>query len=149
MHAPAGPPLGYAFGMRHAKALATVVLALFCAAAGTAADAHPRSRVSIGFYVGAPVLAYSAYPYWHRPHFPYYAAPYYAPYPYYAYPPVVVAPAAPTVYVEQQPAPAPAPAAAAPAAASFWYYCADSNAYYPYVKQCVGPWQPVPPRPPQ
>lgn len=34
------------------------------------------------------------------------------------------------------PAPAPAP--------SYWYYCADANAYYPYVQQCASPWQRIP-----
>ena len=56
----------------------------------------------IGFYVGAPLLAYSLYR-------PYYYAPYY--YPPYYYPPVAVAP--PATYVEQpqvqsQPVPPPA-----------------------------------------
>jgi len=126
-------PLGYAFIMRHAKTLAVVSLAIACIAAAGTADArryhHHRPGISLGFYVGAPLLAYS---YWHaRPYYPYY----------YAYPPVVVAPPAPPVYMEQQPAPA--------AQSGYWYYCAESNAYYPYVQQCAGPWQPVPPRPPQ
>ena len=28
-----------------------------------------------------------------------------------------------------------------------WYYCAASNAYYPYVATCAVPWQPVVPQP--
>lgn len=28
-----------------------------------------------------------------------------------------------------------------------WYYCQDPQGYYPYVQQCNGPWQPVPPTP--
>jgi len=27
----------------------------------------------------------------------------------------------------------------------YWYYCEDPAGYYPYVQQCNGPWQPVPP----
>jgi len=28
---------------------------------------------------------------------------------------------------------------------NYWYYCADSQAYYPYVKECPGGWQQVAP----
>jgi hypothetical protein len=30
--------------------------------------------------------------------------------------------------------------------AGFWYYCPSPAGYYPYVQQCAGPWQPVPPQ---
>ena len=56
----------------------------------------------------------------------------------------------PVTYVEQSPAPAPV-APAAPAAANpagYWYYCAESSAYYPYVQQCPSGWQRVSPTPP-
>jgi len=70
-------------------------------------------------------------------------APYY-PAPYYAYPPAVVTvPASPPVYIEQgggQPAPQ--------SQSNYWYYCADAQAYYPYVKECPGGWQQVSPQPP-
>lgn len=58
--------------------------------------------------------------------------------PRYAYPAPVyyTAPPAPTVYVEQPPPPQ-----------NYWYYCADSQAYYPYVQSCAGGWQRVLPRP--
>lgn len=56
--------------------------------------------------------------------------------PRYAYPaPVYYAPPAPTVYVEQPPP------------QSYWYYCADTQAYYPYVQNCASGWQRVLPRP--
>ncbi len=29
----------------------------------------------------------------------------------------------------------------------YWYYCEDPAGYYPYVQQCNGPWEPVPPAP--
>jgi hypothetical protein len=29
----------------------------------------------------------------------------------------------------------------------YWYYCEDPMGYYPYVQQCNGPWEPVPPTP--
>ena len=95
--------------------------------------------VRFGVYVGAPAL-WSLYP----P--PYYAPSYYVP-PYYAptvvYPPVVVNPA--PVYIQrQEAAPSPAPASSA---GDWWYYCAESKSYYPYVQQCPGGWQRVSPRP--
>jgi len=62
-----------------------------------------------------------------------------------AYPAVVeVAPPAPTVYIEQPRAVQPAVADAG----SWWYYCKDSAAYYPYVRECASPWQQVSPTPP-
>ena len=76
----------------------------------------------------------------------YYGWPYYSPY--YAYPPAVVqVPSSPPVYIEQgggQVAPAQAPQSQS----GYWYYCADSRAYYPYVKECPAGWQQVAPQPP-
>jgi hypothetical protein len=65
--------------------------------------------------------------------------------PYYGYgygytPPAYVAPD-PPVYIERDPP-------AQPAAPVWWYWCADAKAYYPYVKECPGGWQRVPPQPP-
>ena len=98
-------------------------------------------RVSFGFYFGVPV---GPYPYSY-----YYYPPYY--YPAYFYPPYYAAPFVmqqqPTVYVEQQPAPAAPPSAQPSAPAGYWYYCAASRAYYPYVKECPAGWQRVPPYP--
>jgi len=37
-------------------------------------------------------------------------------------------------------------AQAAPAQSSYWYYCAESKTYYPYVKECPGGWQRVTPQ---
>jgi hypothetical protein len=40
-----------------------------------------------------------------------------------------------------------APGYAAPAAApGYWYYCPAYQAYYPYVEDCPGGWQPVAPQ---
>ncbi len=95
----------------------------------------PRARIFIGgAFVGAPLYYYGA---------PYYYAPpvVYAPpaYSYYS-PPVIVPPA--SGYVEQP------PAASASTPDAWWYYCAEQKAYYPYVKECPGGWQKVPPAPP-
>lgn len=102
---------------------------LACLLAGNAcADRghwHPRSSVQFGVYLGGP---------WVYP-------PYY-PYPVYMPPPVVIRPAPPPVYIErQQPALQLEP--------GYWYYCNEAQAYYPYVKECPGPWRQVAPQPPQ
>lgn len=93
-------------------------------------------RGSVGIYVGAPFFG-----------FPYYYPPYYAPYYYPAYypPPVQQAP----VYIEQNPQPAPSaqPSVQPSTPQGYWYYCADSRAYYPYVKECPAGWQRVAPQP--
>jgi hypothetical protein len=61
-----------------------------------------------------------------------------APYPYYyGASPVVVQPA-PTEYIQQAPA---------PPAQTYWYYCQNAGAYYPYVKDCPGGWMQVVPQP--
>ena len=31
----------------------------------------------------------------------------------------------------------------------YWYYCEDPPGYYPYVQECNGPWEAVPPTPDQ
>ncbi|TMH74828.1 MAG: hypothetical protein E6H52_11935 [Betaproteobacteria bacterium] len=59
-------------------------------------------------------------------------------YPYY-YPPVVVAD---PVYVQ------PNPVVQVPAPPNYWYYCRQSNAYYPYASQCPSGWEQVSPQPP-
>jgi hypothetical protein len=105
----------------------TRLLAASILVLGAALPAVAHSRVFFGFNFGVPL----------------YPAPYYYPPPAYYYPPpVVVAPSAPPVYIEQsQPS-------SAPQGDYFWYYCPDSKAYYPYVKECPSPWQRVSPRPP-
>lgn len=63
------------------------------------------------------------------------------PYPYQPYPPVIIE-RSPPVYIEQSqaiPEPAPQPA--------YWYYCPESNNYYPYVQRCPSGWQRVEPQP--
>lgn len=68
---------------------------------------------------------------------PHYAYPYYP----YAYPgPVVIQQPATEVYVQ------PAPQRAAES--GYWYYCQDSQGYYPYVRRCPGGWMKVVPSPP-
>lgn len=119
--------------VRKLAAAALCALGGIAVATPAAAQHHRHSgpRVSFGFHFGAPVG-------W-----------YYAPPPYYYYPPrVVVVPAEPIVYVERESAPViQQPQAQAPA--NYWYYCGASRAYYPYVRECPGGWEAVPPRPAQ
>lgn len=104
---------------------------------------HHHSRFSFGLSLGAP-LYYPA---------PYYYAPYYYP-PYPHYVPAPAAAEAPA-YIERSDSGAPAyvereegaPLARRRGEGS-WYFCPESNGYYPYVKQCPGGWQRVAPRPP-
>lgn len=92
------------------------------------ASAHGgRARLSVGFHFGAPL-------YWHPwPAYYYYPAPVYVA-------PSVVHVSPPPVYVERYEAPA-------SDQQGWWYYCASARGYYPYVKECPGGWQKVPPAP--
>lgn len=92
---------------------------------------HRGPRVGVGVVIG---------PYWG----PYYSA--YSPFAPYAfgypmsvyYPPVVVEPTPPPVYIEQS---------STEPTNGYWYYCQASRAYYPYVKSCPRGWIPVAPQP--
>lgn len=96
---------------------------------------HQRGgRVHYGLTIGVPL--------WYPPAYSYYYPPYPA-YGYPAYPPAVVVRPAPQVYVERDDRLAAEP----PAAPHYWYFCRDSETYYPYVKQCASPWERVPARP--
>jgi hypothetical protein len=114
--------------------VASVLIFAGIAVSGAALAQHHGGHARFGFYFGVPLFGPGYYPY--------YAPPYYYP-PY--YPPVVV-PSSPPAYVEQGSAqPAPAPGASPE---GWWYYCAESRTYYPYVKECAGGWQRVSPQPP-
>ncbi len=106
-----------------------LALALVGSAFADSALAHGRrSFARVGVFIGVPI----GWPYW-------YGHPFY-------YPPVpsqiVVVPSQPQTYIQRE------GATEAPESPAFWYYCADARAYYPYVKECPGGWQRVPPRPP-
>lgn len=107
---------------------------------------HGHGGIGFGLFVAAPLIAYSLY----RPYYPpaYYAPTYYAPPVYYE--PVVVSPPSPPVYIQQSNPNAlqSAPQSAPQPAQAWWYYCADSQAYYPYIRECPGGWQRVAPQPP-
>jgi hypothetical protein len=130
------------------KTIAVSVLVLFGGlASGSAMAQHygHGGNVRFGLSIGVPLYGPGYYP------APYYPAPYYTypayayPMPAYGYPPAAVS--SPPVYIEQG-AP-PAASASAPAQPQGeWYYCADSKAYYPYVRECPAGWQRVPAQPP-
>ena len=85
---------------------------------------HGGAHVRLGIVVGGPAFWYD-------------------PLPYYYYPPVVAIPSSPPVYIERS------DEEAAPGQSQgYWYYCAEAQAYYPYVRQCAGEWQRVLPQPP-
>jgi hypothetical protein len=99
-----------------------------------------------GFYGGFGGLYYGmGYPYG-------YGYGYGYGYPYYANSAPIVA-AAPA-YIQQTPIPAQQMApqlSAAPAQqnpAGHWYFCRESNTYYPYVQSCPKGWEQVEPVPP-
>ncbi|MFZ2854428.1 MAG: hypothetical protein WAZ34_10015 [Rhodocyclaceae bacterium] len=98
---------------------------------------HDRGhRAHLGIVIG-PLWGplYPPRPYYYPPYSPYY------------YPPVVVERPAPPVYIEQ-PQVFPAPPVPAAETINYWYYCAEANGYYPYVKECRSGWQRVLPQPP-
>ena len=78
-----------------------------------------HSRARVGVFIGAPLFAYS--------YFPYYSA---------AYAPLYTAPLA-TEYIEREPQ--------ARSPNDYWYYCPGSKTYYPYVNECSAGWQAVEP----
>jgi hypothetical protein len=100
-------------------------------------------RVYFGFGYGWPGYWWGGRPWWGPGWYGYPAYPY-AYYPY-AYPPSVVVSPGPQTYIEQAPA---ATAQQAPATASppnYWYYCAESKGYYPYIRECPEGWMTVVP----
>lgn len=74
----------------------------------------------------------------------YYAQPWFSPWyfgpPTYYYPPALIVPTTPPVYIEQG-------LRQSPASESAWQYCPDTQAYYPFVRQCEGGWQSLPAHP--
>lgn len=121
--------------MNPSKALLGVaVVGLALAVASPPASAHRSVRHS-------PSVHFSFGGWWG----PYWGPGWYAPGPYVYPPPVVVVPQEPRVYVERDEAPAAAPAQPQ----QWWYWCASSRGYYPYVSTCSEGWQRVAPQPPQ
>lgn len=130
----------------HKKLLLTSLLASL-ALVSQVSHAHPPGhggwRGNVGVYFGSP---YPFYPY------PYAAYPY--PYVYSPPPVIITQPPPPQVYIEQGSG-STAPAQTTPPASAssgngqgYWYYCEQSDGYYPYVKECPAGWKQVTPAPP-
>ena len=81
---------------------------------------------------------------WYGPGWYPYGYPYYYPYAYpYDYPYAYPSPAYPSPAYPSASVPVPSEPQQ-----SYWYYCRDSKAYYPYVTSCPSGWVPVVPTPP-
>ena len=144
--------------MTRLKILIAAFLAVTGFAGVTASAWAGRSHVSIGVSVGGPVYGHYGYgPRHYGPHFyapPYYGPSYYNPYypaPVYAAPvvlspPLVIQPQ-PQVYIEQPRQGSNTGEVQPRDNSPYWYFCAERNAYYPYVKTCAGGWQQVTPTP--
>lgn len=100
--------------------------------------AHGHGYVRGGIWIGPgwwgpwwggyPYGGYGAYPYGYSGY----------PYGYYSSPPVIIEQQSPA-YEQQIPQQDEQP--------YYWYFCSESKAYYPYVKQCPGGWLKVVPSP--
>jgi hypothetical protein len=92
---------------------------------------------SYGVVIGNPYWGAS----WYVPYY-YPLIPYYDPY-YYPYRLEVTEPSMPQEYIEQS-----SEGESSPSTSGVWYFCPESKAYYPYVRECPGGWQKVPAQPP-
>jgi hypothetical protein len=128
-----------------AGAVLSVALMIFSLSAQARPPVAIRAEVGVRYPYHYPVHVWGG-GYWHHgwygPRFGWWwvVGPswYYYPAPVYPYP----NPYVPPVVIQTTPAqPGPAPA-------QYWYYCAASKAYYPYVAECPGGWQQVPATPP-
>jgi hypothetical protein len=125
------------------RALSTLLagIGVFAALAFAASDSEAQHRrhhhhgARIGVYIGAPLL-FAPWPYYR----PYYYDPYY-------YRPIVIQ-EQPVVYTEQT-APVAPPSPAPQAQQQYWYFCQDTQTYYPHVQNCATPWQRVIPHAPR
>ena len=91
-------------------------------------------RVFIGGYLGYPFYD----PFWYYPYYGRYYYPYYYPYGYsYSYP-----------YQDEPDADVAPPVSSELEQKYYWYYCKDTQSYYPYVTSCPGGWTKVEPTPP-
>lgn len=128
------------------RAMGTSLLFLCGLLANESAMAQHRGHmhghgptVRFGYYYGFPIYAPRYFS------VPVYAYPGYAlPAPVQVFPPAIISYSSPPVYIERGVVPI---EPAAPVQ-NDWYYCAASQTYYPYVRECPGGWQRVPAQPP-
>lgn len=87
------------------------------------ADAHGRRHgARVGVFIGGPIWWGWRHHYPHHEH-------------------VIVERPGPTVYIEKD------ADGLERNADQYWYFCPDTETYYPYVKQCASPWHRVAPQP--
>ena len=136
-----------------------IVAALLAVASLPAYAGGGHSHARVGVYIGAPVVIGG---WWGAPRPYYYPAYYPSYYPYYYTPtPVIVREVVrePLVYYDERGNPVPPvqpqnqtqnqlQGPQASAAAPTWFFCADSQTYYPYAQTCASTWQRVAPLPP-
>lgn len=121
--------------------LAAFVTLLSLFAVSAPADAHGRIRGGVYLGFGVPWPGY-----W-GPRYYYPGPAYYYDDGYYAGPPaVVIQQREPPTYIERSDVEGTVPAPQAPQP-QYWYWCAASEKYYPYVKECTGGFQRVPAQP--
>lgn len=120
--------------MQTSKRILGALLLLVGTLASAASFAGGRTHVFVGVNLGYP--AYWPAPYYYRPAPVFYPAPVVYTSPVYYQQPVVIQ-SAPQLYVQRN------EGVTMAAPANYWYFCADANAYYPYVKDCPGGWQRV------
>ncbi len=120
----------------------TAILAMVMLVTGVEAEAgggrrhhvHHHHRGHVGVFIGVPLLLA-----------PLWARPYYAP-------PVVVRERVivrePLVFYDEHGNPAPQHPSQAAATEPSWFFCPDSQTYYPYVQTCATQWQREAPQPP-
>ncbi len=102
---------------------------------------HSHLNIGLGYYGPGFYGGYGLGGYGYGYGFGY---PFYYP-PAYAYPPTMVMPSTPPVYIQQQQA---QPTQPAQPQTNYWYYCQNPDGYYPYIKNCPGGWLQVAPQPP-
>lgn len=101
---------------------------------------HRHSHLNFGITMGGFAPSFygsSFYPYSYSA----YSGPFFAP-PRYRYPPAVIAPVTPPVYIQRE------QIAAAQSQTNYWHYCRNPEGYYPTVKNCPEGWIQVAPQPP-
>ncbi len=115
--------------------LMCLTIALLGLIASGSVWAHGRynaHRLNFGLNLGYDPFYYGSFGY---------RDPFFYP-PYCAYPPTVMLPSAPSVYIEQQETATPTQPQI-----QYWYFCQNPEGYYPYVKECPDGWLQVVPHP--
>lgn len=114
--------------MTNMRKILYVMLVIFIAVCAIAVPVYAEHGRGGGHWRGGIWLGPLWWGPWWDPYYPYY--------PYYTAPPAVIQQPAP---IYEQPAPQ------SQEQQSFWYFCPDSKAYYPYVKECPSGWLKVVP----